>query len=71
MRRLFLAPLILAGCATQQFVWTKPGGSEADFYQDSGQCRAQAFGVSGVSLPQAVLVFENCLAGKGWYRRPA
>lgn len=62
---------VLAGCATQpEFVWMKNGSTEQEFYQDNGQCRAQAFSVPGVSLMQAVLVFEACLQGKGWYKMP-
>jgi hypothetical protein len=67
MKAASLLLLALAGCAHQpEFIWVKPGGTTQDFSIDSGQCRAQAFSVPGVSLPQAVIVMEACLQGKGW-----
>lgn len=60
---------ILAGCATQpEYTWLKPGGSADEWNRDNGQCRAQAFSVPGVSLMQAVLVYEGCMQGKGYDR---
>lgn len=71
MRLAFLAAALLAGCATQpQSVWVKPGGSEAEFNRDNGQCKAQAFSVPGVSLMQALLVTRSCMEGKGWSEVP-
>lgn len=67
--RLLAIPLLLAlaACATEPtYTWQKPGGSEYEFDSDAGQCRAQAYSVPGVRMLQAVLVFENCLQGKGW-----
>jgi putative copper export protein len=62
---------LLVGCATgPEYVWVKPNSTENEFYNDLGQCRAQAFGVSGVTLMQAVLVQNNCLMGKGWRQAP-
>ncbi len=59
----------LAACA-QPTVWEKPGASQQDFYQESGQCRAQAFSIPGAPMAQIAAVYSNCLAGKGWYQVP-
>ena len=70
--RLFL-PVCLAGFVsgcqtTPNWYWEKHGASQQDFYVDSGQCRAQAASVPGMALLQVVIVYESCLAGKGWYK---
>lgn len=58
----------LAGCATTEDVWVKRGASDHDFHQDSGQCRAQAFSIPGGGMQMnAVVVYQSCLQGKGWY----
>lgn len=67
----FHAPLLalLVGCASMQepeWVWTKPGSTQAEFEMDHGQCTAQAFGPGGVSLMQAAIIQTSCLRGKGW-----
>jgi hypothetical protein len=65
----YLIVLLLAGCATQpQYVWVKPGATEADFNTDVGYCRAQAFGVPGAmgNLLQVAAVQSACMQGKGW-----
>jgi hypothetical protein len=64
---------ILVGCAAalsacgqqQQWHWERAGATERDFYQDRGQCNAQAFAVPG-GLMQVALVQNFCLQGKGW-----
>ena len=56
----------LLGCATPK-VWQKQGASQQDFYTDSGQCRAQAFGAPGMYTMQVALIYNNCMQGKGWY----
>ena len=67
-----LCAFVLAGCATQQrMVWTRPGSTQQEFYMENGQCRAQAFSGTGVPLMQAVVIFESCMQGKGWYKVPA
>jgi hypothetical protein len=58
--------LVLAGCATTETVWVRSGASEQDFYQDRGQCQAQAFSVPGAPMMQAAIVFSGCMQGKGW-----
>jgi hypothetical protein len=65
--RTTLVLLLLAGCATTERVWVRPGASSQDFHMDSGQCRAHAFSGYAHSLAQRVVVFESCLQGKGWY----
>jgi hypothetical protein len=67
MRVLILA-LLLAGCATKQTYWEKAGASQQDFYQDQGQCQAQAFGVTGMNTLQVAIVYSGCMRGKGWYQ---
>lgn len=63
---------VLAGCATEQrTVWVRDGSTQQEFNMDGGQCRAQAFSVAGVSMVQAAIVYESCMQGKGWQRRPA
>ena len=57
----------LAGCATTETVWEKSGASNHDFYVDQGQCKAQGAAVPGMALMQVVIVYQNCMAGKGWY----
>jgi hypothetical protein len=58
---------ILAGCATTETVWVKSGATNQDFYIDSSQCKAQGGAIAGVSMYQLVFVYQNCMAGKGWY----
>lgn len=69
MKRLILVScaVVLAGCATKQSYWEKPGASQQEFNMDRGQCNAQAFSVPGVSLMQAAIVQNSCMQGKGWY----
>lgn len=73
MRALsFIALFALAGCAArQEYVWTRPGATDQEFYQDRGQCNAQAFAVPGGNLMQAVMVQNSCMQGKGWIQVPA
>lgn len=68
--RCLLVALLLTGCAAKKTTyWEKPGTSAADFNQDMGQCRAQAFSVPGAmnNLLQAAMVQNACMQGKGWY----
>jgi hypothetical protein len=63
-----LAALALTGCATK---WTKPGGSEQQFYSDRYQCEQEAAGAyqaaptqimtsPGYSAPQQQQTQTNC-----------
>lgn len=67
MTRAFIAiAMLTAGCAAEK-VWLKDGASKGDFRVDSGQCRAQAFGLSpGASVMQVAIVYNGCLEGRGW-----
>jgi hypothetical protein len=59
----------LMGCATQkESYWFKANSSQADFNQDAGACRAQAFGSSGNTVRIAI-VYNGCMQGKGWELR--
>lgn len=66
MKKLLFV-VALAGCAAPtETVWMKPGATNSDFYQDQGQCDAQAFSVASGNLMQIVMVQNGCLRGKGW-----
>lgn len=64
--KYLLVLLLMAGCATKQSYWEKPGTSEQDFRADMGFCRAQAFGVASGNLMQVAIVQRSCMEGKGW-----
>lgn len=63
----------VVGCAADNnaWAWGKPGATQQAFYEDHGQCRAQAFSVPGVTVLQAALVLDGCMQGKGWQRVPS
>lgn len=66
--RTILFVLLLTSCASTQTYWEKPGATQQEFFQDRGQCQAQAFSsVSGPLSVQSAMVFNACMAGKGWY----
>lgn len=63
--------ILLLGCESmkqKEYAWQKPGSTNQDFYMDSGQCKAQGASVPGMALMQVVIVYSNCMAGKGWYQ---
>lgn len=63
---LFPTILLLAfGCAPQK-QWYKDGTTPQDFSMDQGQCKAQAFSISGGNMMQIAIVFNSCMQGKGW-----
>lgn len=70
MKLLACALVLIAvtGCATKQTSWYRSGANQQDWYQESGQCRAQAMGVYAPLLQQAIL-YQSCLQGKGWYQQ--
>lgn len=57
--------LLLAGCATKQGGWDKPGATEQDFHKDRGQCVAQAYAAPTTFQQSAIVI--GCMQGKGWY----
>lgn len=63
---IMIACIILSGCAGQR-QWHKDGANRRDFYEDQGQCKAQAFSTANVSMLQAAIVINSCMQGKGWY----
>lgn len=64
----YLVVLLLAGCATTERVWEKPGATQQEFAQDQGQCQAQGFGApAGPTSLQAAMMMNACMRGKGWY----
>lgn len=70
MRYLLFSLLLLTACQPKM-VWYKDGATQQDFAMDKGQCNAQAFSISGVTLLQAAIVQNSCMQGKGWYQVPA
>jgi hypothetical protein len=70
-KTLFVALFLLYGCATTETYWVKPGASSTEFYQDRGQCQAQAFGTPGMYTLQIALIFNGCMQGKGWHQEQA
>lgn len=67
MRYLFVC--LIAGCA-QEMVWTKPDYTDQQFYQERGQCQAQALSAPGMPPFQVAAIFNACMAGKGYYKEP-
>ena len=68
MKKLGLVALVvLGGCATTETVWVRPGANGQDFYMESSQCKAQGASVPMASMFQVVMVYQNCMGGKGWY----
>jgi hypothetical protein len=65
--RILGAALLAAGCAATESVWIKPGATQQDFYQDRGQCQAQAFSIPNAPALQIAIVSNSCMQGKGWY----
>lgn len=59
------AVLMLTACGNQR-TWYRDGSTEREFNMDRGQCRAQAFGVSGGNMLQMAMVINACMEGKGW-----
>lgn len=69
MKRVILAFLFLAGCASTRTEWRNSSGpaTEQQWNMDHGFCRAQAFSAGmGISYGTA-LIEKNCMQGKGWY----
>lgn len=64
----YLLVLLLAGCASRQLLWEKPGASQQDFEMDRGQCQAQAFGAPGMYAVQVAMIYNACMRGRGWYQ---
>ena len=69
MRWLVLAAL-LAGCADEQIVWSKPGQQRGDFEADRARCTNQGLAIAGVNPYASVnQVAYNCMVGLGWRPR--
>jgi hypothetical protein len=66
------AVAMLIGCAAPIVPnWVKAGASKESLQADMGQCRAQAYGVPGVSALQAAIVYDGCMQGKGYAVAPS
>ncbi len=63
---------MMIGCAAPvEPNWVRQGASKETLQADMGQCRAQAYGVPGVSALQAALVYDGCMQGKGYAVAPS
>lgn len=58
---------LLAGCATTEGRWNKPGATNEGFHMDRGFCVAQMSSVSFAPPVQQATIFAGCMQGKGWY----
>lgn len=57
---------LLAGCATKEQVWDKPGATEDGFYRDRAACQNQVFTQTANAF-QGQVVFITCMQSRGWY----
>lgn len=62
---------LLAGCATQDYVFGKVGAKEEDFHKDKTACEDEAFTAGNVLTMKYVEARNNCLIKKGWQLQPA
>ena len=62
-----LALTVICGCASRNKVWVKDGVDPQDYHEDMGQCREQAFAITGGNLLQVEGVQNACMQGKGWH----
>ena len=67
MKTLLAAVLALAGCATKQGGWEKPGATAENWHMDRGECIARMESVPFAPPIQKASVFAGCMQGKGWY----
>jgi len=65
MRFTVLVILLLAGCASGPFYWTKPGATDETFLADHAPCFKDATIGYGVGSEKA---YKACMASKGWTR---
>jgi hypothetical protein len=69
--------ILVAGCTTWGYVWTKPGATEFTYQADRGACQAKASdGAAFVSRalingPPAELdsMQDKCMEGRGWTKQ--
>lgn len=62
--RSILFALLLAGCATTEKGWDKPGSTQQDFIMDRGDCVSRAF-VAPTTFQQT-MILTGCMQSKGW-----
>jgi hypothetical protein len=65
MRFAILALLLLAGCGSGPYYWTKPGATPESFATDHGPCFKDATIGYGVGSEKA---YKACMLQKGWTR---
>lgn len=66
-----IVALLVSGCA---MVWTKPGATDNDYYQDTYACErdVRQTGYHGGGLAGAISMqdfFARCMRAKGWTGR--
>jgi hypothetical protein len=59
------AALALGGCA--QYIWVKPGATQADFNVDSGQCQMYAMSVPQIQAPYVPPTYTSTTTGSATY----
>jgi hypothetical protein len=76
MRRAAIVyAILLAGCATKQYVYDRPGLTPAKLDHDMTVCRKEANDPQMVALPGTprsdVAIFNRCMERKGYTVRQA
>ncbi|MEO8443190.1 MAG: hypothetical protein ABI547_11925 [Betaproteobacteria bacterium] len=67
MRIAVLFIVVLAGCASMDPQWTKPGSKSQDFTVDDTQCEAQALAASNaINTLHTRVNYLGCMKAKGW-----
>lgn len=71
----FFAPLAvcltLAGCATQEYYFGKPGASTDEFQRDKTTCEDATFTAGNVLSGKYVELRNACMLNKGWKQMDA
>ena len=67
MRMTVLLALLLAGCASLESGWTKPGSTKQQFKADDSFCEAQGYERANViNIMHYSVVYAACMGDKGW-----
>lgn len=72
---LVLAAAALTGCATEEWIYTKPGLTPAKLDHDMVSCRKEALDPRAITLPGVKRVdrpaFNRCMERKGYSAQTA
>jgi hypothetical protein len=63
----YLIVLLLAGCATADYVWYKPGATAQALEDDQRECETRAIGWTSRAVRKSALA--NCMREKAWRLR--